>query len=43
MLTSEAKLAADTKIDKDGRGVRSKHQGQHRKEHKKGIWSVCRS
>lgn len=42
MLTSEAELAADTKIDKDGRGVRSKQQKHPRKEHKKGIWSVCR-
>lgn len=43
MLTSEAELTADTKIDKDGRDVRFKQQGQYRKEHKKGIWSVCRS
>lgn len=36
MLTSEAELAADTKTDKDGKDMRFKQQGQHRKEHKKG-------
>lgn len=43
MLTSEVELAVDTKIDKDGRDVRFQQQGQHRKENKRDIWSVCRS
>ena len=43
MLTTEAELVPDTKIDKDGRDVRFQQQGQHRKKNKRDIWSVCRS
>lgn len=44
MLTSEAELAADTKIDKDGRGVRSSNRDSTEKSIKRasGVFADLR-